>query len=145
VDWPRTVDRKSEKTALVVAPLNEQGLTAHYLGFFECFNQQLFFEAHEVLEELWLKERGGMKDRFFKGLSQLAGAVVHVQKHRPGPAAALFRLAQTNLSTYPSFYEGLALPGVLGLIGQWLARLESGELLVRSLGPTDFPKLPRPA
>ena len=144
VDWPRIVDRKSDKIGLMIERVKGQGLSTQYLGFFECFNAQLFFEAHEVLEELWLKERGGVKDLFYKGLIQLAGAFVHVQKHRPGPAAALFKLAQTNLSKYPSFYEGLALPSLLALIAQWLPRVESGELLTHSLRPTDFPKLPRP-
>jgi predicted metal-dependent hydrolase len=113
------------------------------LEFFECFNRQLFFEAHEVLEKLWLRERGGANDLFYKGLIQLAGAFVHVQKQRSGPAAALFKLAQANLSNYPSFYRGLALPDVLRLIEEWRARLESDDLS-RSLQPTDFPKLPRP-
>jgi predicted metal-dependent hydrolase len=135
------VDRKSDKIEVGAEPFNGKGVSPHYVGFFECFNKQLFFEAHEVLEELWLGERGKVNGLFYKGLIQLAGAFVHLQKHRSGPAAALFRLAQANLTQYPSFYEGLALPEVLALIGQWLARLESGESLAGALRPADFPKL----
>jgi predicted metal-dependent hydrolase len=36
-----------------------QELDAHYLSFFACFNRQLFYEAHDVLEDLWLKDRHG--------------------------------------------------------------------------------------
>ena len=77
-----------------------QSLDAHYLGYFECFNQGLFFESHDVLEELWLAQGRGPNYAFYKGLIQLAGAFVHLQKNRLRPAAALFRLAQTNLTPY---------------------------------------------
>ena len=135
------MNRTSDKITLRNEPFIRKGVSPHYAGFFECFNERLFFEAHEVLEKLWLQERGNVNGLFYKGLIQLAGAFVHIQKHRPGPATALFKLAQSNLNKYPSFYEGLSLPEVLALIGHWLARLESGERLTRSLGPTDFPKL----
>ena len=69
-------------------------LDPHYAGFFECFNQQLFYEAHDVLEELWLPRRREPDGLFYKGLIQLAGAFVHLQKDRLSPAAALFRLAR---------------------------------------------------
>lgn len=62
-----------------------------YVRFFECFNQQLFFEAHEVLEALWLPQRQGLNGRFYKGLIQLAGAFVHLQKGRRPPGGAAVR------------------------------------------------------
>ena len=78
-----------------------QDYDPHYLSYFECFNQQRFFEAHEVLEVLWLTQRDGPNGPFYKGLIQLAGAFVHWQKNRPGPAVALFKLAQTYLQQIP--------------------------------------------
>ena len=100
---------------------------AHYLGYFECFNQQLFYEAHDVLEELWLGQRRQRNDLFYKGLIQLAGAFVHLQKNRLSPAGALFRLARGNISQYPAAHEGLNVTGVLGLIDDWLGRLASSS------------------
>ena len=94
------------------------------LGYFECFNQQLFYEAHDVLEELWLPERGKPHDLFYKGLIQLAGAFVHLQKERLGPSAALFRLARTNIAKFPAHYEHLDTRKVLHLIEDWLGELE---------------------
>ena len=102
-----------------------QELDAHYLGYFECFNRQLFYEAHDVLEELWLPDRKGPNGDFFKGLIQLAGAFVHLQKNRLKPAAALFRLAEANLRKYPAGHERLDIPGVLRVIEAWLQRLET--------------------
>ena len=97
-----------------------QALDAHYLGYFECFNRQMFYEAHDVLEELWLPDRRGVNGDFYKGLIQLAGAFVHLQKNRLKPSAALFRLAAANLRKYPARHESLDLPGILRVIEQWL-------------------------
>lgn len=102
-------------------------LDAHYLGYFECFNRQLFYEAHDVLEELWLPDRKGDDGDFFKGLIQLAGAFVHLQKNRLKPAAALFRLAEANLRKYPPNHQHLHIPGVLRVIESWLAELQKHD------------------
>jgi hypothetical protein len=120
------VSHKSPKIAALLSSLPDDGpFDRHYLGFFHCFNQQLFFEAHEVLEELWLPQRGGPRDLFYKGLIQLAGAFVHVQKGRRQPALALLGLARQNLKLFPNVYENLDLSGVLVLIDRWASELHS--------------------
>ena len=111
----------------------DRELSAHYLGFFACFNAQHFYESHEVLEELWLADRHGPNGDFFKGLIQLAGAFVHVQKERRRPAAALFKLAQTNLLKYPATHERLDVAAVHKLIEDWLGWLESDGLKTNPL------------
>jgi predicted metal-dependent hydrolase len=98
-----------------------------YLSYFECFNRQRFFEAHEVLEALWLPQRQGPNGSFYKGLIQLAGAFVHWQKHRPGPAAALFELARTNLKKYPATHEGLNVKAVLVMTDEWLRQMKAAD------------------
>ena len=120
------MSRKSSKISAVIESYQGYGLTPHYLAYFECFNRQLFFEAHEVLEELWLPQRSGPKGGFYKGLIQLAGAFVHLQKKRPGPAASLLRLAQVNLGQYPATYESLEVVAVQLMISKWLASIEQG-------------------
>ena len=90
-----------------------------YLGYFDCFNRRRFFEAHEVLEAVWLPQRQAPNGAFYKGLIQLAGAFVHWQKHRPGPAAALLDLAGANLRKYPAIYQGLDVQGVIELMSEW--------------------------
>jgi uncharacterized protein len=47
-----------------------------YVAFVECWNDERFFEAHEVLEGLWMRTR----DRRQQGLIQLAAALYHVQR-----------------------------------------------------------------
>ena len=120
------MSHKSPKIAALLSSLPNDGrFDRHYLGFFDCFNQQLFFEAHEVLEELWLPQRGGPKDLFYKGLIQLAGAFVHVQKSRRQPALALLGLARQNLKRFPNVYDNLDLSAVLLLIDRWASELGS--------------------
>jgi predicted metal-dependent hydrolase len=129
------MSHKRAKIAALIEDCQGQTHDAHYLGYFQCFNHQLFYEAHDVLEELWLPQRHGPNGRFFKGLIQLAGAFVHLQKNRPGPSAALFRLAEANLREYPSPHEALDVVSVLGLIADWLRRLQeagAASVLVHS-------------
>ena len=136
---------KSNRIAALTKAFEGRNLDARYLGYFDCFNQQRFFEAHEVLEELWLPLRGGPEGAFYKGLIQLAGAFVHVQKGRPGPALALFKLAQTNLQKFPASHEGLDLGSVLGMIEQWVRKLGSKRpSQALSTSTTDDLRLPLP-
>src|SRR5690242_1238657 len=76
------VTRKRGKIAALIENCRGCDLDAHYLAYFECFNRQLFHESHDVLEELWLADKHGRNYSFYKGLIQLAGAFVHLQKNR---------------------------------------------------------------
>ncbi len=118
-----------------------QGFDAHYLGYFDCFNRRLFYEAHDVLEDLWLTDRLGANGNFYKGLIQLAGAFVHLQKNRLRPSAALLKLAQANLEKYPARHEQLDLAAVLALIDDWLQRLEQGAFAVNPLTAQTGPRM----
>lgn len=122
-----SMSHKSAKIAILIENQQGKGRDAHYLGFFECFNQGFYYEAHDVLEELWLPSRKGPNDLFFKGLIQLAGAFVHFQKDRLRPAGALLLLAQDNLTRFPSSHEGLMLSSITELIDVWIARLANRE------------------
>src|SRR5215475_6980649 len=121
------MSKKSGAIAELIEQFRGQELDAHYLGYFECFNRGLYFEAHDVLEELWLAQRSGPNYSFYKGLIQLAGAFVHLQKNRLRPSAALFKLADTNLRKYPTVHERLDVEAVLKQIELWLQKLEAGQ------------------
>jgi predicted metal-dependent hydrolase len=135
------MSRKSGKIADLIADCQGQELDAHYLGYFACFNQGLFFEAHEVLEKLWLAQRHGPNYSFYKGMIQLAGAFVHLQKSRLRPSAALFKLAQANLHKYPAIHERLDVTAVGRLIESWLHKLETGHFAENPLTNFNAPKL----
>jgi predicted metal-dependent hydrolase len=135
------VSHKSARIATMIESFRGHELDAHYLGYFDCFNRQLFYEAHDVLEDLWLADKYGANGDYYKGLIQLAGAFVHLQKNRLRPSAALFKLARTNLEKYPPVHEQLNLEAVQLLIAGWLFRLEKGEFTVNPLLPTCVPQL----
>lgn len=118
-----------------------QKVDPHYAGYFHCFNRQLFYEAHDVLEHIWLTDRHGANGAFYKGLIQLAGAFVHLQKNRLRPAAALFKLARTNLEKYPDSHDQLNLLMVRALIENWLMELESKNFEINPLNVRHAPKL----
>jgi len=140
------VSKKSGRIAALIAGCKGRGLDARYVGYFECFNQGMFYESHDVLEELWLEDRNGPNGAFYKGLIQFAGAFVHLQKHTPArprlrPAAALFKLAQTNLDRYSGIHEHLNVERLLTLIEEWLGYLGSGEFTVNPLAKLQAPRL----
>ena len=135
------MSKKSVKIAALIERHRGQELSPYYLGYFELFNAQLFYESHDVLEELWLpirKEAGG---DFYKGLIQLAGAFVHLQKNRLRPSAALFKLARTNFRKYPATHEQLDLENLLRLIEEWLAKLETSDYKENPLTALDVPQI----
>jgi predicted metal-dependent hydrolase len=129
------------RVAALVETLQGREQDARYLGYFECFNRQLFFEAHEVLEDLWLPDRAGPNGNFYKALIQLAGAFVHLQKNRLRPSAALLKLAQANLEPYPTRHEKLDVTAVQLLITGWIVQLERGGFLVNPLTTKNLPQL----
>jgi predicted metal-dependent hydrolase len=135
------VSHKRTRIIAMVEQFREGKLDPHYTGYFELFNQQKFYEAHDVLEHIWLKDKHGLNGAFYKGLIQLAGAFVHLQKNRPQPAMALFKLALANLEKYPATHEHLNLQTTGGLIRKWLADLERPEFSGNPLTAANAPKL----
>jgi predicted metal-dependent hydrolase len=122
---------KSHKIDALLAGHQEiHGFDRHYVGFFRCFNAQLYYEAHDVLEEVWLPIRGQAQARFYQGLIQTAGGFVHLQKQRLGPAARLFALALANFEAYPARHAGIDLEAIRQICRHHRqAVIDSGETL----------------
>ncbi len=131
-----------------------EGEARFYLGYFVCFNRQLYYEAHDVLEHLWLEVRGSgaPEELFYKGLIQLAGAYVHLQKQflrpqhpkdgrRLRPAVRLLRLAMANLNPYRPRYRGLDLEAVHQICDAMARQIEAGEYAHNPWSPALAPEL----
>jgi hypothetical protein len=98
------------------SPLSLPTPPAQYLAIYlALLNSQRYYEAHDVLEQLWLQNRASL---FYKGLIQFAGAFVHLQKQlsrplhpkdgrRLHPASRLFKLTLISLSSYGPRHQGL--------------------------------------
>jgi predicted metal-dependent hydrolase len=85
---------------------------SHLVKFIDCFNRQAYFEAHDVLEELWLVTQGERRD-FYKGLIQTAAVFLKLQQARPAPAARLAHRAAAHLEKYRPVYEQLNVDEIL--------------------------------
>ena len=79
-----------------------------YLEGIRLFNEQEFFECHEVLEELW-SETLGEEKKFYQGLIQAAVALFHFGNENLGGARKLYQSSRSNLERYGSYYQGLDL------------------------------------
>jgi predicted metal-dependent hydrolase len=126
----------------------------YFRGYFLLFNRQEYYQAHDLLEHIWLQTEGP-EAAFYKGLIQLAGAFVHLQKQfrrplhptdgrRLHPAWRLFKLAKKNLKLFPSEYLGLKVDQILGLCDAQIAALEHSHFATNPWNPIDAPKLAAP-
>lgn len=132
------------------------GHNPHYLGYFECFNTQRYYEAHDVLEHLWLKEGRSAADHdFYKGLIQLAGAFVHLKLHhaypdhpkhgkRLHPARRLFVRAIENIAPYGEHHLGLDLVAPITVARSFAVLLAQGNCTINPWSPERAPLLPVP-
>ena len=123
----------------------------YYLAFFRCWNEQRYYEAHDVLEQLWLKTNSPDAD-FFKGLIQAVGAFVHLQKRfehpshakhsrRLAPAVRLFRLADKNLSRFAPLHHGLNVAAFCRLLRGFADRIVASDYKTNPWSPETAPKL----
>lgn len=122
--------KKSDRIAEFVQGLGlvaGGGMDPRLAGYLECFNSGRYYEAHDVLEDLWLRQGKDHPDHaFHKGLIQLAGGFVHLRlqylhpdhpKHgrRLAPARRLLILARDNLAGYPASHLGVDVSGAVSL------------------------------
>lgn len=94
------------------------------------FNQEEFFECHEVLEELWAETIGEEK-RFYQGLIQAAVALFHFGNENLGGARKVYLSMREKLEPYTPQYLGID-------VGRFLAEMETcfRELLEAESYPT---------
>jgi hypothetical protein len=151
---------KGERISRLVTDLVGEGVDAarvkvaehsFYRAFFHCWNEQRYYEAHDVLEQLWLKTDSSDAD-FFKGLIQAAGAFVHLQKNfehpshpkhgrRLQPAVRLFQLAEKNLAPYAPIRHAFDVAGFLVLLRREREKIEYSKFQANPWSPETASKL----
>ena len=123
----------------------------YYRAYFRCWNEQLYYEAHDVLEQVWLKD-DTTDDDFFKGLIQAAGAFVHLQKNfehpthakhsrRLRPAVKLFELAEKNLASFAPRHHALDVAALLQLLRSTREKVVASDFKANPWSPKSAPKL----
>ena len=100
----------------------------------DCFNRQEFFECHEVLEELWLREAPAEKP-FYQGIIQVASAFHHFKSGNLQGAYSLLQRGSRKLQQYLPSHLGIDLDALLGTLAAWEESLGQGEPLQDSALP----------
>jgi predicted metal-dependent hydrolase len=122
-----------------------------YQAYFQCWNEQRYYEAHDVLEQVWLK-KDSPDDDFFKGLIQAAGAFVHLQKNfefpehpkhsrRLRPAVRLFALAERNLQQFAPRHHRLDVGMLLEVLRTFREKIQNSGFKVNPWSPDRAPRL----
>ncbi len=147
---------KASRISSLWSGVDPRGRDVRYAAYFHHFNREDYYEAHDVLESLWLEEgRQARGASFYQGLIQLAGAFVHMRKHfeHPGhrvhqqrlaPAYRLLGLAEKNLAGYGEKWEGIRLEVISKLAKEIKSVLSSGEFQKNPWSPKQGPRLELP-
>lgn len=150
--WMNKRERISDFVRSLEPPATEGSSQNYYAAFFQLWNAQKYYEAHDVLEQLWLVEKNAELARFYQALIQAAGAFVHLQKNfqqpshakhgrRLRPATRLFALALRNLEDLPDEYHALDLPLLRGLLVRYRDAIIAVDFKKNPWSPENAPRL----
>jgi Domain of unknown function (DUF309) len=127
-------------------------LQNYYAAYFQLWNAQKYYEAHDVLEQLWLGEKNAELARFYQALIQAAGAFVHLKKNfqhpshskhsrRLPPATRLFELALRNLEGLPNEFRALDLVRFRKLLRRYRDEIVAADFRRNPWSPDTAPRL----
>lgn len=127
------------------------GYPACYELFFSLFNSGEYYEAHDVLEHLWLESKDS-NQAFYKGLIQIAGAFVHLQKQflRPGhpkdgkrlrPGFRLLALGASNIRPYGPMHMGIDVEAVCADCAGLANAIEASGYQINPWSPENLPQI----
>jgi len=94
----------------------------------ELFNRGEFFEAHEVLEDVWRTAPTEHK-RFLQGLVQLAVAFHHHSTGNLTGMRSVLERGMNNLAGHTNDFYGLNLKPLIPSLTEWRKAREKGEML----------------
>ncbi len=86
----------------------------------ELFNEERFWESHEMLERIWHPAKGEERE-IIQGMILTAAALVHAQKDRNETSLGMLRKAENKLGSAEN-YEGIDVKQVRQRIDEMLQR-----------------------
>jgi hypothetical protein len=101
-----------------------------YREYFLLFERGEYFECHEALEKLWLRD----KNRFYQALIQLAVALYHLGRGNTEGGRKLLAAAEEKLREYPTGHMGVDTASVADWCGEYRRSLPPD----RKSGPPVF-------
>ena len=90
------------------------------------FNGAHFFEAHEVLEDVW-RAAPAEEKRFFQGLVQLAVAFHHHSTGNHIGMRSVMERGMRNLDGYPNGFYGIQLLPLQHSLNEWREALDKKQ------------------
>lgn len=91
----------------------------------DLFNEQEFFECHEVLEDLWNLQEEPDK-QLTQGVLQIAVGYLHIGRSNPVGAIKLFRRGLARIQPFPDGSAGIAITPLFRAVSSALLDLEKG-------------------
>lgn len=145
-------ERISDFVRAIEPRRSERWSDNYYSAYFQLWNAQKYYEAHDVLEQLWLGEQDADLARFYQGLIQAAGAFVHLQKNfqhpshpkhsrRLPPAARLLELALRNLEGLPNEFRALNVVAFRELLKRYRDQIATADFGRNPWSPDTAPQL----
>ena len=148
VPTPGRRDRKAQD-ALWLAKLREDGVANHIptppepptelVKGIEEFNQTLFFECHETLENLWRVTPYPLR-LFYQGLIKAAVGFLHITRHNRRGAVGLLSGALVALEPFPPQFMGVDNQELKRSVSVWLEAVSAGTTWDELLS-SPFPKM----
>ena len=92
----------------------------------QLFNTGEFFEAHEVLEDVW-REAPASEKQFLQGLIQVAVALHHHSQGNLVGARSVLERAARNLGAYADTHAGFNIAELLCELSEWQCYLNNGS------------------
>lgn len=80
-----------------------------YYAFFRHYHREEYWDAHEVLEELWQTQR---HNDFYHGLIQIAAIMHQLRRGKVRGARKLATTAQKYLQSYPVLHQDVDVEGI---------------------------------
>lgn len=103
--------------------IGEDKIEDHYNEALKLFNDERFWEVHEVLENVWRRLQGEEK-RIVHGIILLAAAMVHAQKERKEVALSLLRRAYEELRPFEINHKGFNIAYIKSKISEMIEKNE---------------------
>jgi predicted metal-dependent hydrolase len=94
------------------------------------FNDEKFYECHDVLEDIWFEKRDSSRD-FYQGLIHLAVGFYHL-KEKKNLTGALRQLDKSikKLTQYKPGFEGIELEKLTKRIGRTVNEIKKGDSFI---------------
>src|SRR4051812_48304319 len=102
------------------------GLDERLVQYVLLFNERYFYDAHEVLEDLW-HDTPGEERQFYQALIHLAAAFHHLVRGNHAGFEARLKTAAEYFATYPKVYCQFDVGELTNAIRYWREMLDNAQ------------------